>query len=163
MHGQWFRVGVHKGKRFSKIFEVILPLHFVLIRLLHDSIDAPAVQMPTGARYTKQILLHSQIIYEKHSPPTGKLPPYPSCDEAALWWLSKRGYYDKRFVPCLHISKTERGREGGNETNYAKACAVTAIIVEHIKMRVRNTYSTYFFLKGQCDKGEKPSDGPHIW
>lgn len=43
----------------------------------------------------------------------------------------------------FHTLKWER--EGGNETNYAKACAVTAVIVEHIKRRVRNTYSTLFF------------------
>lgn len=68
----------------------------------------------------------------------------------------REGIYDRRFVPCLHISHTERGREGGNETNYAKACAVTAVIVEHIKSRVRNTYSTLFFPERTMCQGKSP-------
>lgn len=126
---------------FGKIFEVISSP-----QPPYDSVDAPAVQMlHWGPVSSKQILLHTQIIYEKHSTHTGNFLRIPPVMKLLSDGSHIEGFYDRTFVPCLHISNTERGREGGNDTNYAEACAVTAVIVEHIKRRVRNTYSTLYF------------------
>lgn len=37
------------------------------------------------------------------------------------------------LFPASIFHTLKRGREGGNETNYTVACAVTAVIAEHIK------------------------------
>ncbi len=95
-------------------------------------------------------------------PPLANFPRIPPVMKLLSDGSQREGIYDRRFVPCLHISHTERGREGGNETNYAKACSVTAIIVEHIKMRVRNTYSTLFFPKRTMCQGRNRQIARHI-
>lgn len=59
------------------------------------------------------------------------------------------------LFPASIFHTLKRGREGGNETNYAVACAVTAVIVEHIKRRVRNTYSTLYFLERTMCQGRR--------
>ncbi len=75
----------------------------------------------------------------------------------------REGIMTEGLFPASIFHTLKGEGEGGNETNYAKACAVTAIIVEHIKMRVRNTYSTLFFPKRTMCQGRNRQIARHIW